>query len=86
MLTTDPTLQQRAHQHSIRRISKAADVMEKPVKALRGGGRIRKSTAHKIEQALNLLDARVRQFKRRERKPRARRQPPGHVAPAFRPD
>jgi len=69
-LTTDPTLQQRARQHSIRSLSKAAGVTEKTVKALRRGERIRKSTGRKIEQGLILLDARDRQIKRRERKPR----------------
>jgi hypothetical protein len=72
-LTTDPTLRQRAHQHSIREISTAADVTAKPVKALRRGRRIRKSTARKIEQGLNLLDARARQSKRKPRRPKPSR-------------
>jgi hypothetical protein len=69
-LTVDPTLQQRARQHSIRLLAKTAGGTEKAVKALRRGARIRKSTARRIERALTLLDVRARQSTRRERKPR----------------
>jgi hypothetical protein len=64
-VTTDPSLQQRARQYSIRRLAKAAGVTEKPLKALRRGGRIRKSTARKIEKALVLLRTQAKQPVRR---------------------
>jgi hypothetical protein len=75
-LTTDPTLQQRARRHSIRDLAKAAGVTEKAVKALRRGGRFRKATARKIEQGLILLDARARESKPIQRRPRRAR--PAH--------
>jgi len=52
-LTTDPDLQRRMHEHSIRALAKAAGVSTRTVKAARRGERLRKSTIDKLEKALH---------------------------------
>jgi hypothetical protein len=54
-LVVDPVLQHEARRHSIRALAKSARVSEKAVKALRRGDRIRKSTARKLEAAIQAI-------------------------------
>jgi hypothetical protein len=54
-LVIDTSLQQQTRRHSIRALAKAANVSEKAVKSARRGGRIRKSTAQKLEKGLRTL-------------------------------
>jgi hypothetical protein len=51
-LTTDPVLQLKAKQVSIRILAKEAGVSEKTVKAVRKGQRVRRSTSEKLRNAL----------------------------------
>lgn len=52
-LTTNPELQRRVHEQSIRALAKAAGVSTKTVKAARRGERLRKSTIDKLEKVLS---------------------------------
>ena len=54
-LVIDTTLQQQTRRHSIRALANAARVSEKAVKSARRGGRIRKSTAQRLEKGLRTL-------------------------------
>jgi len=54
-LVIDTSLQQQTRRHSIRALAKAASVSEKAVKSARRGGRIRKSTAQRLEKGLRTL-------------------------------
>ena len=51
-MTTDPELQRKMHEHSIRAFAKAAGVSTKTIRAARDGKRLRKSTVDKLEDAL----------------------------------
>jgi hypothetical protein len=51
-LKTDPDLQRKAREHSIRALAEAAGVSTRTVKAARGGKRLRKSTIDKLETVL----------------------------------
>jgi len=57
-LVIDTSLQQQTRRHSIRALAKAASVSEKAMKSSRRGGRIRKSTAQRLEKGLRTLSAR----------------------------
>lgn len=54
-LVVDPAVGHHARKHSIRALAKAAQISEKTVKSLRRGGRIRKSTAVRLREALRVL-------------------------------
>jgi hypothetical protein len=58
-LVADPTLRSHAHHYSDRVLAAAACVTRKVVRRVKRGGRIRKSTARKIEKALTLLARRA---------------------------
>ncbi len=51
-LKTDPDLQRKAREHSIRALAEAAGVSTRTVKAVREGKRLRKSTIEKLEKAV----------------------------------
>ena len=52
-LKTDPDLQRKAREHSIRAIAEAAGLSTRTVKAARDGKRLRKHTIDKLTNALN---------------------------------
>jgi hypothetical protein len=52
-LKTDPELQRKAREHSIRALAEAAGVSTKTVRAAREGKRLRKSTISKLKSALD---------------------------------
>jgi hypothetical protein len=51
-MTTDPELQRKMREHSIRAFAKAAGVSTRTIRAAREGKRLRKSTIDKLETAL----------------------------------
>jgi len=76
-LVADPILQHNIGRYSIRAVANAAGVTPKVVKAVRGGKRIRKSTARKLEDELRVLQRRAadrlnRTTRRRRPRPRVR--------------
>jgi len=51
-MTTDPELQRKMREHSIRAVAKAAGVSTRTIRAARDGKRLRKSTIDKLETVL----------------------------------